>query len=164
MYGGVPTDPPPPPRGARQLTARPADPQGLGQPRGGGEGSHPPPPPPLGGGLGSPPPYSPQNCRTPLGVTHWLAAAPVARGEETVTRGYVPWVGARIRSRAGDCHARGGGGTKYLLQGCCVPKSVHQTRAAEGGGVLRATHSANAYHRDEARCQLTTVLSGGTPG
>ena len=24
--------------------------------------------------------YSPQNCRTPLGVTHWLAAAPVGGG------------------------------------------------------------------------------------
>ena len=57
--------PPPPPRGARRLTARPADPQGLGQPR---------------GGEGSPRPYSPQNCRTPLGVTHWLAAAPVGGG------------------------------------------------------------------------------------
>ena len=32
--------PPPPPRGARRLTARPADPRGLGQP------SPPPPPPP----------------------------------------------------------------------------------------------------------------------
>ena len=41
----------------------------------GGEGS---PPPPFGGGWGSPPPpYSPPNCRTPLGVTHWLAPAPV---------------------------------------------------------------------------------------
>ena len=31
-----------------------------------------------GGGEGSPPPpHSPPNCRTPLGVTHWLAAAPV---------------------------------------------------------------------------------------
>ena len=67
--------PPTPPRLARRLTARPADPQGLGQPRGGG----PPPPPPLGGGWGPPPPppHSPPNCRTPLGVTHWLAAAPV---------------------------------------------------------------------------------------
>ena len=27
--------------------------------------------------MGVPPPYSPPNCRTPLGVTHWLAAAPV---------------------------------------------------------------------------------------
>ena len=34
------------------------------------------------GGVGSPPPppYSPPNCRTPLGVTHWLAAAPVGGG------------------------------------------------------------------------------------
>ena len=50
-----------PPRGAWQLAARPADPQGLGQPRS-----------PL-------PPYNPQNGCTPLGVTHWLAAAPVRR-------------------------------------------------------------------------------------
>ena len=66
--------PPTPPGGARRLTARPADPQGLGQPRG-GKGS----PPPFGGGWGSPPPppYSPPSCRTPLGVTHWLAPAPV---------------------------------------------------------------------------------------
>ena len=55
MLGYPPTPPPPPPRGARQLTARPADPQSLGQPTA----------------------YSPQNCRTPLGVTHWLAVAPV---------------------------------------------------------------------------------------
>ena len=66
MYVGVPTDPP---RGARRLTARPADPQGLGQPRG-GEG--PPPPPP----------YSPPNFRTPLGVTHWLAPAPVLMSQK----------------------------------------------------------------------------------
>ena len=46
--------------------------RGLGQ-RGGG------PPPPSEGGGGSPPPYSPPNCRTPLGVTHWLAAAPMCR-------------------------------------------------------------------------------------
>ena len=44
---------------------------GLAQRRGGV------PPPPFGGGWGSPPPYSPPNCRTPLGVTHWLAPAPV---------------------------------------------------------------------------------------
>ena len=37
---GYPLTPPPPTRGARRLTARPAGPQGLGQPRGGG-------PPPL---------------------------------------------------------------------------------------------------------------------
>ena len=40
MLGYPPT--PPPPRGAWRLTARPADPQGLGQPKGGGEA--PPPP------------------------------------------------------------------------------------------------------------------------
>ena len=43
------------------LTARPTDPQGLGQPR--------------GGGVPSPPTYSPPNCRTPLGVTHSLAVS-----------------------------------------------------------------------------------------
>ena len=49
---------------------------GLGQRRGGG--GVPAPPPPFGGGWGPPPPpYSPPNCRTLLGVTHWLAAAPV---------------------------------------------------------------------------------------
>ena len=48
---------------------------GLGQRRG-GMGS--PPPSEVGGG---PPPYSPPNCRTPLGVTHWLAAAPVVGRE-----------------------------------------------------------------------------------
>ena len=41
---------------------------------GGGEGG-------WGGGGGSPPPhpYNPQNSCTPLGVTHWLAAAPVVQ-------------------------------------------------------------------------------------
>ena len=29
-----------------------------------------------------PPPYSPPNFRTPLGVTHWLAAAPVCYGKK----------------------------------------------------------------------------------
>ena len=53
MLRYTPTRPPPPP-GARRLTARPADPEGLGQPRGGG----------------ATPPH-------PLRVTHWLAAAPV---------------------------------------------------------------------------------------
>ena len=37
-----------------------------------------------GAGFGStkgvPPPYGHQNSRTPLGVTHWLAAAPVGGG------------------------------------------------------------------------------------
>ena len=42
MYVGVPTVPPSPPREAQRLTARPADPQGLGQPRG-EEGSPSPP-------------------------------------------------------------------------------------------------------------------------
>ena len=46
---------------------------GLGQRRGGG----PTPTPSEGGGGPPPPPYSPPNCGTPLGVTHWLVAAPV---------------------------------------------------------------------------------------
>ena len=61
----------PPPRGARRLTARPADPQGLGQPRG-GEGS----PPPLRRGVGVPPPpplQPPKLSNTPRG--HTLAGA-----------------------------------------------------------------------------------------
>ena len=58
---GYPPTPPPPPRGALWLTARPADPQGLGQPRGGGDNT--------------------QNGCTPFGVTHWLAAPPVTVGE-----------------------------------------------------------------------------------
>ena len=61
MLGYSPT----PPWGARRLTARPADPQHLGQQR--------------GGSGGPPPPYGPPNCRTPLGVTRWLAAAPVSQ-------------------------------------------------------------------------------------
>ena len=48
---GYPTTPPPPP-GARQLTARPTDPQGLGQPR---------------GGWGSPPPKAPKIVAHPSG-------------------------------------------------------------------------------------------------
>ena len=46
MYVGVPTAPPPPPRGARRLTACPADPQGLGQPKGWGGSPSPPIQPP----------------------------------------------------------------------------------------------------------------------
>ena len=67
MYVGVPTDPPPPP----------------GEP-----GGRPPDPPTPkvwvnkgGGWVPRLPPYSPQSCRTPLGVTHWLAAAPVVLGQ-----------------------------------------------------------------------------------
>ena len=51
MLGYPPT--PPPPRGAWRLTARPADPQGLGQPRGGG----------------SPPLQPPKLSHTPRGHT-----------------------------------------------------------------------------------------------
>ena len=47
---------------------------GFGSTKGGGGV---PPPPSEGGGVPPPPPYSPPNCRTPLGVTHWLAPAPV---------------------------------------------------------------------------------------
>ena len=63
-----------PPPGARWLTARPADPQGLGQPRGGGA---------------PPPPFNPRNSCTPLGVTHWLAATPVF--EPLLTTGVGIW-------------------------------------------------------------------------
>ena len=90
MYVGVPTDPP---RGVRRLTARPADPQGLGQPRGGG---------------GSPPPYSPQNCHTPLGVTHWLAAAPVEAGRNKIPGTTVAFVFTGYPRRGG------GGVQKYV--------------------------------------------------
>ena len=66
--------PPTPPGGpaADRPTRRPLR---FGSTKGGG------PPPPFGGGWGPPPPFSPPNCRTPLGVTHWLAAAPVTRTE-----------------------------------------------------------------------------------
>ena len=66
MLGYPPTPPPP---GARRLTARPANPQG--QPKGRGEGS---------------PPYNPQNGCTPLGVTHWLAAAPPGETKERLKK------------------------------------------------------------------------------
>ena len=56
MLGYPPT---PPPWGARRLTARPGDLQGLGQPEA--------PPPPL---------QPPKRLHTPW-VTHWLGAAPV---------------------------------------------------------------------------------------
>ena len=44
-------------------------------------------PPPLRRWVGVPPPYSPPNCGTPLGVTHWLAAAPVVGREPHQTHG-----------------------------------------------------------------------------
>ena len=58
---GYPLTPPPPPGSlaADRPTRRPPS---FGSTKGGG---------------GDPPPYSPQNCCSPLGVTHWLAAAPV---------------------------------------------------------------------------------------
>ena len=55
MYVGVPTAPPPPPESP---AADPPTPKVWVPP---------------------PPPYSPQNGCTPLGVTHWLAAAPLIR-------------------------------------------------------------------------------------
>ena len=51
--------PTPPPRGARRLTARPADPK-VWVNQGGGEGSPPPPPPP---------PTDPKLSHTPRGHT-----------------------------------------------------------------------------------------------
>ena len=81
MYVGVLTNPP---RLARRLTARPADPQGLGQPRG-GEGS-PPPPPPLGAGGVPPPPLQPPKLsHTPR--SHTLAGGgPRAHTPHTTAR------------------------------------------------------------------------------
>ena len=69
---GTHRPPPPPPRSpaADRPTRRPPR---FGSTQGGGGV----PPPPWGRRGGPLPPYSPQNCRTPLGVTHWLAAAPV---------------------------------------------------------------------------------------
>ena len=58
------------------------------------------PPPPFGGGWGPPPPpYSPPNCRTPLGVTHWLAAAPVENSRINRALGIV------YRTIPAPCHA-----------------------------------------------------------
>ena len=59
----------PPPWGARRLTARPADPQGLGQPRGGWG----PPPPPL---------QPPKLSHTPQG--HTLAGGGPRAGEPSL--------------------------------------------------------------------------------
>ena len=53
---------------------------GLGQRR---------PPPPL--------PYSPPNCRTPLGVTQWLAAAPVKKSQKKLILGGCPSQKCRFR-------------------------------------------------------------------
>ena len=68
----------------------------------------PTPPPPLGSPVADrptrqpprvgstnppPPPYNPQNSCTPLGVTHWLVAAPVAsccsRSPKTSTKSFL---------------------------------------------------------------------------
>ena len=43
-----------------------------------------------GGGV-SPSPYSPQNSRTPLRVTHWLAAAPVLYTQHKAVRRGTMW-------------------------------------------------------------------------
>ena len=69
--------------------------------QGGGRG-----PPPLRRGVGSPPPHSPPNCRTPLGVTHWLAAAPVAQ-MSSGARGlpYTPPTCANTAARRYECAA-----------------------------------------------------------
>ena len=89
MYIGVPTDSP---RGPRRLTARPANPKGLGQPGG-----------------GSSPPYNPQNGCTPLGVTHWLAAAPMRASLPSGWDGgaHGPLEGGVARTRAPTVHASG---------------------------------------------------------
>ena len=110
---------PPPPLGSPALTARPADPQGLGQPRGGER---------------SPPPYIPQNCRTTLGVTHWLAAAPVigvdsvlALGTATLKgRCYVDWATPLLPDQIEEM-----GFVRRCLQGSHLS-------ARRGGGLVHA--------------------------
>ena len=67
---GYPPTPPPPPLSPRRLTALPTNHLGLG--RGGGGGG-------WGGGGGGGFPYNPRNGCTSFGVTHWPAAAPMAR-------------------------------------------------------------------------------------
>ena len=63
---GYPPNPPPPQGGGRRLPARPPR---FGSTKG-------------GGGVPSP---SPPNYRTPLGVTHWLAAGPVHTPSQMLT-------------------------------------------------------------------------------
>ena len=60
------------PRGARRLTARPANPQDLGQPRGGGGGFP-------WGGVGVAPPTAPKWLHTPW--RHTLAGSSPRVGE-----------------------------------------------------------------------------------
>ena len=72
---GTHQPPPPPARGARRLTARPADPQGLGQPRGGGD--------PLPWGRWGTPLQPPKRLHTPWG--HTLAGSS-PRGPEACLR------------------------------------------------------------------------------
>ena len=69
---------PPPPRGARRLTAQPANPQGLGQPRGGGV---------------PPTPQPPKRLQTPRG--HTLASVG-SRG----------WVCRKCRLAHAPCHTQ----------------------------------------------------------
>ena len=73
MYVGVPTDLFPGSPAADRPTRRPPR---FGSTK--GEEGVPSPPPPLGAGC-PPPPHSPQSHCTLVGVTHWVAAAPVHR-------------------------------------------------------------------------------------
>ena len=75
MLGYPPTPPPPPTQGARWLTARPADPQDLGQSRGGS----PPPPPPT----------TPKTVAHPSG-SHIGWRQPPCPGLSKGTQGYGP--------------------------------------------------------------------------
>ena len=68
---GYPPTPPPPPGGGLAADRPTRQPPRFGSTKGGGR---------------VPPPHSPPNCCTPLGVTHWLAAAPVSHGRLRVVR------------------------------------------------------------------------------
>ena len=77
MLGYPPT---PPPRGAWRLTARPADPQGLGQPRGGGA-----PPPPTAPKTGAHPSGSHIGWRRPPWKGVLLFVVPLCQGPLVVS-------------------------------------------------------------------------------
>ena len=63
-------------------------------------------PPRFGSTKPLPPPYSPQNGCTPLGFTHWLAAAPVVRWDECVSAPCLPRVALVRATSAGPGHHR----------------------------------------------------------
>ena len=78
MLGYPPT--PPPPMGSPVADRPTRRPPSFGSTKGAGRG---------------PPPYSPQNCLTPLGITHWLAAAPVV-GSTPPPSVHSPWATPRL--------------------------------------------------------------------